>query len=144
MKDEISRYLGIDWGLMRIGLAIGDAETKLATPFKTVPDLDALLEAVEAEGIQGIIIGRPVKKDDPSRAVYPAYQAFLEDLKKQSPVPVAEVDERLTSKAADQLGAGGKGRASLDEVAAMLILQSYFDQNLSAEQSTKSQAPNDK
>ena len=55
------------------------------------------------------------------------YNKFIEELKSKISLPIKTVDERLSSKAADALVGDKKTKASRDEIAAMLILQSYLD-----------------
>ena len=61
MEEKIKKYLGVDWGEKRIGLALGDSLLKIATPFKTVGDPARLLEVVEEEGIDILVVGKPLK-----------------------------------------------------------------------------------
>ena len=120
------RYLGVDWGEKRIGLALGDSETKIATPLKVVAALDDVLAAVREEGADILVVGSPVSLAGrmPDRA---AYIDFLKTLKDKSGLPVELADERLSSKAVDALSGSKKTKASRDALAAMLILQGYLD-----------------
>lgn len=127
MNQEISKtYLGIDWGEKRIGLALADGETMIAMPFKTVENIQELLEIIKAEEISCLVIGSPLTMRD-AKLGNTTYASFLAKLKAQTVVPVIAIDERLSSKAADVLGFGQKDRASRDEGAATLILQNYLD-----------------
>ncbi len=123
------QYLGVDWGEKRIGLALADAETKLALPFKTVPDLRSLLSVIAAEEIGLVIIGSP-RKMTGLEANNPLFLSFLRDLRAQSPAAVVEIDERLSSKAADALSGAKRDKAGRDEIAAALFLQDYLDSKL--------------
>ncbi len=125
------QYLGVDWGEKRIGLALADSETKMALPFTTVADLRSLLAIIVAEEIGLVVIGSP-RKMAGEAANTPLFLSFLRDLKAQSPVPVVEADERLSSKAADALSGGKKDNANRDEIAATLFLQDYLDSLLSS------------
>ena len=121
-------YLGIDWGEKRIGLALADGETKLATPFKTVADVDEAVKAIKDGGIDMVVVGKPMQITNYElRITNEKYNRFIDDLKSKINVPVEMVDERLSSKAADALSGDKKTKASRDEIAAMLILQSYLD-----------------
>ena len=130
------KYLGIDWGEKRIGLALGDRETKVATPHKTVSSVDEVIKIVKEEKIDIVVVGKPLKMSD-VRCRLPAGKAgmsdefldFLDLLKKKLDIPVETVDERLSSKAADALPGSKKEKAGRDEVAAMLILQNYLDRH---------------
>ena len=129
MKDEfkITNFLGIDWGSKRIGLAIGDSETKIASPYKTVGELTEILDIIKNEEIGGLVIGRPFKMSGDKREISSQYLSFLNQLKEKIRLPLLEIDERLSSQAADSLEGDKKTKAKRDEVAAMLILQAYFD-----------------
>ena len=128
MAKEIKKYLGIDWGLKRIGLSLGDSSSRLATPFKTVNSIDDIAQAVKEEKIDEIILGQPIKLNGVDDEMIPEYDLFLANIKEKLLIPIKFIDERLTSIAADKLSGSKKTKASRDELAAMIILQSYFDQ----------------
>jgi len=129
MNHELrKKYLGVDWGEKRIGLALGDSETKIATPFKTVGSVADVARVIKDERIDVVVVGRPVRITNYElRITNEKYNEFITDLKSKINVPVEMVDERLSSKAADALPGDKKTKASRDEIAAMLILQSYLD-----------------
>jgi len=124
----MKKYLGIDWGDKRIGLAMADEETALALPFKTVPDLASVLKVIKEEEINFIVLGRPYQMASLEHNLDPNFLKFADLLIDQSGVSVAQVDERLSSLAADAMGGPKKMRAGRDEVAATLILQNYLEQ----------------
>jgi len=126
MEDK--KYLGIDWGEKRIGLALADEETCLALPFKTVSSLAELLEVIKEEEIEEIVIGSP-KKMNGDAANNPSWLNFVEQLKEKSGKKINFLDERLSSLAADALSGEKKDKAERDEIAATLILQDYLDSN---------------
>jgi len=123
----MEKYLGVDWGSKRIGLATADEETGLSLPLGTVSDLAGLLQTIDDEEITKIIIGRPYQMASLEHTINPVYLKFLDLLKNQTSIPVIEIDERLSSLAADALGGPKKMRAGRDEIAAALILQNYID-----------------
>lgn len=123
----MEKYLGIDWGEKRIGLAIAEEGVSLSLPFGTVADLESVLELIKEEDITKIIIGRPNKMTDLSHELNPLYLKFLNRLQENVDIPVIEIDERLSSKEADSMGGPKKARAGRDEIAAALILQNYLD-----------------
>jgi len=125
---EGKKYLGIDWGEKRIGLALADEETCLALPFKTVATLGELLDVIKEEEIDEIVIGSP-RKMSGAVASNPLWLSFVEELKIKGGKPVNFLDERLSSLAADALGGEKKEVASRDEIAATIILQDYLDSN---------------
>ncbi len=126
MKEK--KYLGIDWGESRIGLAIGDNDSKVAIPFKTVFSLDEVLKISKEEEISEIILGQPIKMSGEEKKLNPQFLQFEKDLKEKSACPVKLFDERLTSKAGDRLIGDKKTKATRDEIAATIILQDYLDQ----------------
>lgn len=127
--------LGIDYGSAKVGLAVGDSETKLALPFRTVENVSRieLLQAIESiiaeENIEQLIVGEPIAAhtdaplDEVSRS---ATQEFAKQLESATSLPVVLVDERFTTEQAKQLQKDGS-EASDHELAAMLILQTFFD-----------------
>lgn len=126
-KKEV-KYLGIDWGEKRIGLAIGDNIIKLASPFKVVNSFDELIGVIKEEDFDEIVIGKPIKMSG-SEMVMIEYSEFINQLRAQISIPIHEIDERLSSKAADALVGDKKTKAKRDAIAAMLILQAFIDKN---------------
>ena len=127
MDKKFMKYLGIDWGEKRIGLALADGETKLATPFKTVADIDELAAAIKAEEISLVVLGKPYQISDTELPISKQFEDFFRELKSKINIPIELIDERLSSKAADALIGDKKTKANRDEIAAMIILQSYLD-----------------
>jgi len=126
--DKMKKYLGIDWGEKRIGLATADDEVCLALPLKTVSSMAEVLSVVAEEEIDIIVLGSP-RKMSGEAANNPLWLSFLNQLKERSGRTVILVDERLTSLAADSLEGSAANKAERDEIAATLILQDYLDQN---------------
>lgn len=132
------KYLGVDWGEVRIGLALGNSETKIANPLTTVSSLEEILSVIKDEEIDEVIIGRPLKMSNSKEEISKQYQNFFKKLKNKINIPIHEVDERLTSRQADKLVGDKKTKASRDEIAAMLILQQFLDTNLTNINTNKS------
>lgn len=126
MSEANKKYLGVDWGEKRIGLALADEETSLALPFRTVATLTELLEIAKKEEVDVIVAGYP-KKMNGGAADNPAWENFIKQLGAQSTCPVKLLDERLSSLAADALIGDGQAAAPRDEIAATIILQDYLD-----------------
>ena len=127
------RYLGIDYGLRKIGLAFGDDESKTATPAEVIQNderlLKRLVELVRSEGIGAIVAGVPL----PTGAHHSDEQlkktrAFIEALRQATNIPVHEVDEKYTSSESRRIQKEMGSGVSEDALAAMLILQSYLDE----------------
>jgi len=121
------RYLGIDWGEVRIGLALGDDLVKMATPYDVVASLDDVLNVIVKEDIDEIVLGQPLRLGEGEERFHKDYLLFLEKLKKSTPIKINLSDERMSSKAADALLGDKKTKAARDAIAAMLILQGYLD-----------------
>jgi len=135
----LGRYLGIDYGKKRTGLAVCDPTKTIASPFTTVltNDLRSFIESFTADkDIEGFVIGYPRQmNNEPSEAVryINPFVKYLE--KKYSDIPVYLVDERFTSKMAMQAMVSGgmkkqkrRDKANVDKISAAIILQSFLDQ----------------
>ena len=127
MLNKNKKYLGIDWGEKRIGLALADGEVKIANPWKTVNTVKEVVNAVAQEEIDTVVVGVPYKVHGADKEVTPEFQKFLRELQESIKAEVVTVDERLSSKSADALDKGGYGKTERDAVAAMVILQQYLD-----------------
>jgi|SRR3989344_7830273 len=121
-------YLGIDFGLKRVGLAFSEGE--LATPFKTLEvrnskdAVEKVQHLIKEEGFEQIVVGLPEGK------MGQIVLGFIKALKK-SGLKVVEADETLsTQRATAQMIKSGirkKDRLTNDAVAAAIILQNYLD-----------------
>jgi len=132
------RYLAIDHGTKRTGLAICDAEEKIASPLCVLQGQKGLAlqiaQIVEAEGVGAIVLGLPVNMDDSEGPQARIVKAFGEKLGTHVDIPVHLQDERLSSFGAEEkLQASGlsrgKKRNFLDAIAAAEILQAFLDRN---------------
>ncbi|MFY9461797.1 MAG: Holliday junction resolvase RuvX [Candidatus Sungiibacteriota bacterium] len=122
------RYLGIDYGSKRIGLALSDEEGRLAFPYRTVPNTKTLFAEIAAvikqEGAGRIVVGLPVPFSGGESEQTREVKKFIEKLKKLSEVRVDTENEIFTTKIAKR---GGVSERHLDSASAALILQSYLD-----------------
>ncbi len=133
------RKLGLDFGSTRIGVAICDPDGILATPHSTIPSGSTLISEVaaicESEEIVAIIVGLPRSLNGEMSHAANLVNDFIVELSSQLPeIPVHTFDERFTTTLANQaLRASGRnvkeGRAVIDQIAAVNILQSYLDAN---------------
>ncbi len=123
----MKKYLGLDWGEKRIGLALADEETKLALPFKTVDNLSAVLEIIKKEKIDEIILGQPIKLSGKPDQLDCNFSRFLKVLKKKTKLAIILIDERFSTQAGQALAGSKKDKADQDALAACLILQNYLD-----------------
>jgi len=130
------RYLGIDYGDKKIGLAFGDDDVHVAVPLDVIKNqgeetLQLLASRVETEGIDQVVVGVPLSTvEGPGSEQLVKTRQFITDLKKAIPtIPIAEEDERYSTAEAIRLQRDQGAAADEDAIAAMLILQAYFDQN---------------
>jgi putative Holliday junction resolvase len=131
------RWLGIDYGEARIGLALSDELAFLAHPAATVPNnssaLMSIRELVAARNVTGVVIGVPRNMNGTFGPAADKAKKFGEELMKLLPQQrFVFWDERLTTVEAQRVlhNAGKNIRSSrpvLDQVAAQILLQSYLD-----------------
>lgn len=132
------RFLGIDYGTRRVGLAFGD-ELGVATPLPALTDADPgkrwneLAAVIRQRRITELVLGHPLNMDGSAGFKAKEVDVFAERLRTQFTLPVHLVDERLTSHLAEA-GMNQKDlraiRASgiVDSRSAAIILQDYLDQ----------------
>ena len=131
------RWLAIDHGTKRIGLAFCDELEILASPFEVWPSQgEATLARIAAlakeEGAQALLVGLPRHKDGAESATAPLARAFGEDLQTRTGLPLLFWDEHLTSMEAERLlaqrGVKAKDRkAKLDAAAAAVMLEDLLE-----------------
>jgi putative holliday junction resolvase len=149
------RYLGLDVGDRRIGVALSDESATLASGLLTLErvgprkDPKALAALVREHGVTEVVVGLPRRLDGAIGAQAQKVLDFMDALRPVLRVPVVPWDERLTTVAAHQMlaetGMGWRerrGRRGLvDQVSATLILQGYLDYRKVAEADGRRPAP---
>jgi putative Holliday junction resolvase len=132
------RIAGIDYGTVRIGIAIGDEETRIGSPFETYNrrtlalDTSYFQKLAKQEAIALFVVGLPVHlSGDESQKSYEARQ-FAAWLHESTSVPIELFDERFTSSHAEQILLSAeltkkKRKARLDSLAAQILLTAYFE-----------------
>lgn len=142
---EVSKpwtILAFDFGLRRIGVAVGQTVTGSASPLGIVdngehgPDSARLQSLVEEWRPDGIVVGMPLHADGSPGELAPTIRAFMRDLERFG-LPVEEIDERHSSQEAEAAlirarQAGSKGRiakADIDAAAAVMIAERYLALN---------------
>ena len=132
------RLAGIDFGTVRIGVALSDPTQIISSPLETyhrrTPQLDAkyFVNLVDRETIVGFVVGLPVHMSgDASRKSQEAVE-FGSWLSEQTGIPVAWIDERYTTAMARELVShsnlsGKKRTAQLDKLAAQILLAAYLE-----------------
>jgi putative Holliday junction resolvase len=134
------RYLALDVGSKRIGVAVSDELGLTAQPVLTLErrrnpreDLRSLARLARRFGVAGIVVGKPLhlSGEESPRAV--KTRAFADALGELTGLPIHPWDERLTTREAHQIlyeagHARQEHRRVVDQVAATLILQSFLDE----------------
>ncbi len=132
------RILCLDPGRKRIGLALSDETELIATPLGVIqvrsPEqvYNEVARLVKQHQAGKVVIGLPLQLNGQEGIEAERARTFAAELQKYLTVPIAFMDERLTSVAAERLllEAGqrrDKRRANIDATAAALILQTYLD-----------------
>jgi putative holliday junction resolvase len=115
--------LGIDYGKVRIGLAIADIETGLPRPLLTLErvnrneDMRRLRELAREHAVKEIVVGLPLRLDGTRGEMAEEATRFGERVRKQLGLPVEMVDERLTSWEAERLLEEQAGKIFRDDTA---------------------------
>lgn len=134
----IPRYLALDVGNRRIGVAVSDELGLTAQPVMTLErrhntreDLRSLARLARRFGVAGIVVGNPLHLSGEENRQSAKTQAFAEALGELSGVPIHMWDERLTTHEAHRIlyeagHARQEHRQMVDQVAATLILQSFL------------------
>jgi putative holliday junction resolvase len=135
----LDKFLGIDYGGVRIGIAVSDDTKTIAFGREFIPNnktaLNRIKSIVESENISAIIIGYPVNLKGQKTKQTLEVDSFIEELNKIfSSVEIIKWDERFTSKIAQDsmLESGMKKKkrqqkGNIDIISAALMLQSYLD-----------------
>ncbi|MBI1907867.1 Holliday junction resolvase RuvX [Candidatus Uhrbacteria bacterium] len=127
------RYLGIDYGLKKIGIAVGDDASGLAFPFGVIPageDAPVRIVALaEQEQADAFVVGIPIPNelfhsDEQLRIT----MAFVRALQEATDKPVSVVDEQFSSAEARRMQKEYGVKAAEDAVAAQIVLQAHLDE----------------
>lgn len=129
------RYLGIDYGDKRIGVALSDEQGILAFPFATVENgkgaIDQIKKICSEQEVEKIIVGLPISFGMRETEQTGKVRLFAKKLGKETGLTIEFENEILTSKMARQTArqAGKKGvsKQKIDESSAAIILQSWMD-----------------
>lgn len=138
MDNRYERYIGIDFGTKRIGLARTDLLRTFANPLGTYgrPEVyDVLKNQVENERVTTFVVGWPLTPEGEEGDFTEVVDGFIRELKTRFPdIEVVRMDERYTSKKAVKamVEAGvpkmkRRDKARVDRAAAALILQQYLE-----------------
>jgi putative Holliday junction resolvase len=132
--------LGFDYGKRKIGVAVGQELTGSSTPITTLrsphgePDWEGITRLIEIWRPTALVVGIPLNMDGTEQEMTHAARRFADQLAARYRLPVHQADERLSTIEAESLKYGDEGarrarrRRGLDEMAAHVILQTYFSQ----------------
>lgn len=131
--------LGFDFGIKKIGVAIGQTITQSANPLPIlranngVPNWSLIQQLISEWGVEAIIVGLPLNMDGTEQAITKRARAFGHECEKRFQLPVYFVDERLTTVTAkDDMHSQLKGAARFekaDSISAKLIVESWLRLN---------------
>ncbi|HQU08274.1 MAG: Holliday junction resolvase RuvX [Parcubacteria group bacterium 21-54-25] len=126
------RYLGIDYGTKKIGLALSDEAGTMGFPHAVVPAGPALLSKVSVlmreQGVGAVVVGESRDFSGAENQVAKGARAFADALSKRTGVPIFFEPETLTTQEARRFPSGERapGHALVDAKAAAIILTSYL------------------
>ena len=95
------KFLGIDYGLKHIGVAVSDPSNIISVPYSTYTEeeiLTKICQIIKDENIYGIIIGKPYHMDGSVSEMIQNVEKFSQKLEKIISEPILFIDERLSSK----------------------------------------------
>ncbi|MDD4050999.1 MAG: Holliday junction resolvase RuvX [candidate division Zixibacteria bacterium] len=135
---EETRFIGIDLGRRRVGLALSDPSGTIAAPIGTLlvtgmnDALKKVLAAVAEHHPTGIVLGMPTHLSGRSSEIGEAVHKFARKLETATGLPIYFEDERYSSQEAEavlhELGKKIKGnKERIDRIAAAIFLQSFLD-----------------
>ena len=136
----MGRFLAIDFGEKRVGLALSDPTKIIAKPFKSISytNQDDLLNKIsliiEQKNVEKIILGLPIGLKGQQTAQTNRVFEFYNLIKDKNDIQIVTEDERLSSVSAKkslvlQNIKTGHNKALIDETAAAIFLQLYLDKN---------------
>lgn len=138
---DVARFLGVDYGVRRVGIALSDPTGMIAQPLPTLtrrrgkrPPVAPVARLAEEHDVVGIVVGLPLTSEGEESDWTREVREFGDRLADRTGLPVAYQDERMTSVRAERavrsLGLPRKRREEKDRIdaaAAVLILQAYLD-----------------
>jgi putative Holliday junction resolvase len=139
LNKQLSKYLGIDFGIKKSGVSISDSNKLISFPLETIETknlLDYIRQISIDENIEIVVIGKPLKLNNEIHDLEEEIVKFIKSLNNHLPnIQVERIDERFTSKISKQIiiksVVGKKNRRDkliIDKISASLILESYLIQ----------------
>jgi putative Holliday junction resolvase len=149
MIPTAGRILGVDWGEVRIGLALSDESQVLATPLETLRrrpgkrfPMPRFLELTALHQPVGLLVGLPLSGEGKEAESAAAAREMAETLKRRSGLPMELWDERMSTARAlgaiQEQGGTTRGRkADVDALAAAVLLQHFLDARRNTAETTE-------
>ena len=121
------RYMGIDFGSKRVGVALSDESGRMAFPHTVLPNdgslFSTLEQIIEKEGVEIVVVGHSLNGSQEENPIHHAVEAFIGDLTLKTGLPIHLEPEQYTTMEAMRT----QGRTSMtDASAAAIILNSYL------------------
>ncbi len=127
------RYLGVDYGRKRTGVAVSDAEGRVAVVKETIEAdgqqevINRLRDIVTNDAVDVLVVGVPYNMNGEPTDMTGEVTRFVDKLRGHVTIPVQTIDERLTTEMAKTL-LRGMGDERRDQVAAQILLQNFLDE----------------
>jgi len=132
----MSRALGIDYGDVRVGIALSDPMRIIAKPFSTIKNNKDLISEIELLikefNVTDLIVGYPLGMKAQRTKQTEKVEDFIVSLKEKIKIPITPIDERLSSVSAassliQQGIKTGENKSKIDDTSAAIILQEFLD-----------------
>ena len=135
------RIMALDYGDKTVGVAITDELGLTAQPITTITrertnklrkTCQAIEGLIDEYSVEKIVVGMPYNMDDTEGERTEKTRSFIEELKRRTGLEIIEVDERLTTVAADEILEEmevpvSERKQYIDKIAASIILESYLN-----------------
>jgi len=134
----LKRALGIDFGDVRVGLALSDLTKTISKPFETIKYINLeelslqLKVIIEQNEVDTLVVGIPFNMSGKDTKQTVKVREFVLFIENTINLPIHLIDERLTSKEAEKTMhtlniKTGHNKGTIDKIAASIILQEYLD-----------------
>jgi len=126
------KYLGIDYGAKRVGIAVSNEEGSIAFPRATISSdkaLEVIQDVIREEKVESIVVGDTRSHGDRENPITKEAEQFMGELAQETGLPVSRAFEVFSSIEASRHAP--KGKEHDDSAAAALILQRFLDMNAS-------------
>lgn len=138
MENSYYRIMALDYGDVRIGIALSDVTRFLATGYENYTrrgldeDCRHIAQIASDNNVKVIVLGLPINMDGSKGVRVEKTYEFAEELKKYTTADIDFLDERLTSVSAEKILISAdvsrkKRKEVLDKLSATIILQDYLD-----------------